>query len=443
MKTIASKNKKDSKETAQKKEAAIPTKIEVTKFLSGKINAPTIAEFEKLVSNERLRNNFTTIQGGLKENRLMNLNKEILPYDHTRVKLSNNKNRGGYVNASWVSQAEDEGEYDAIMNLPYLPFSQIGIIVSNVPTEATFNSHYQMIYDNDVNISICISNIMINRDVPNLGLREESFANSLVIQTLIKTTPIGRKLLREEWDLSMERCRTNRLVHFELKDFSLQSKDAIEQMLTTIVHIRKEMGIHRQKLIISIQDEESGVSEAAIFVALLTLLEQVDEALLSQSKSDEDDQTIDIFKTVNELRSKRMQMVKTFNEYQFIYQAVDYYVKNKTRYDGLLTSILVSNYNDSDQDDVSCNETSKTIFRDEEDDIYLTNPQDVRKILNQEEDDIYLTNPDDVRNMINVERNSIEPYTTNLPGSEDNFHSKNSTLSIEQDVGEYVLSKHK
>ena len=71
MKTIASKNKKDSKETAQKKEAAIPTKIEVTKFLSGKINAPTIDEFEKLVSNERLRNNFTTIQGGLKENRLM------------------------------------------------------------------------------------------------------------------------------------------------------------------------------------------------------------------------------------------------------------------------------------------------------------------------------------------------------------------------------------
>ena len=113
-----------------------------------------------------------------------------------------------------------------------------------------------------------------------------------------------------------------------------------------------------KKQLISLQDEESGVSEAAVFVALLTLLEQVDEVLLSKSKCDEDDQTIDIFKTVNELRSKRMQMVKTLNEYQFIYQAVEHYAKHKMHYDRLLTSTLAVNYNTSDKTEFSSNETS-------------------------------------------------------------------------------------
>ena len=109
-------------------------KIGLTKLLSGMVVAPTWDEFEKLVSIERRRSDFKIIQEGLIENKLIHLEKEVLPYDHTRVQLSHNTKFGGYINASWVSLPEDKKDYDAIINLPYLPFSQMGIIASNVPT---------------------------------------------------------------------------------------------------------------------------------------------------------------------------------------------------------------------------------------------------------------------------------------------------------------------
>ena len=108
------------------------------------------------------------------------------------------------------------------------------------------------------------------------------------------------------------------------------------------------MNINRQNMIILVQDENEGVSEAAIFAALLVLLESIDEALVNISRIDENDAYIDIFQTVNKLRSNRMQMVQNFDEYQFLYKSTLYYAQNKIRYDNVLMSKLINRNHTND-----------------------------------------------------------------------------------------------
>lgn len=374
--TLQIKNIENNKCTAEnivEIQSQTTRKIEIDKLVLGDVYNPTMMEFEKLNSQERLRNNFTSILGGLKENETRNLKKSIVPYDHTRVKLKSDKKTKGYINASWVYLPEDEGDYDSIITLPYLPLSKIGIIVSNTHYQPYSNAHYQMIYENDVNISVRISCIKMIRKGTKLNNPESENGEDLVNRILISRESIDRYICREVWDLSVDRCQTNRLVHFVVTDFSIKSKQATEQLLNTITYLRKEMNKAQSKMVMSVQDEKNGVSEAAVFVTLINLLEQIDEALIKRSKTG--DRSIDIYKTVNDLRSKRMQMVHKFEEYDFIFKAVVYYAKHKERYDHMLASKVTTNLSYEQNHQISRHSIC------EEDDIYLTSQVNVQHIL--------------------------------------------------------------
>ena len=372
-----SKNKNETNETSLKTETKAQTKIPIAMFLSGEVKPPSMSEFDRLDAQERLRNNFTTIQGGLNENKTLNLDNNILPYDHTRVKLREKKKKGGYVNASWIFEPEDEGDYDSIKNLPYLSLAQIGIIVSNAPTKATSNAHYRMNYENNVNVSLRISNSKVGESHSNLINPEKSSDESMVVCNWIKSDSIDNNLIRTEWDLSAARCRTNRLIHYELREFSIETNEAFEKILTAITYLRKEMNNEQQKMILSIQDDENGVAEAAVFVALLALLEQIDESFAGVVEDDDDGHCIDIFKTVNDLRTKRMQMVHSFEEYNFIYKAISFYTQHKRRFDTMLnqrSTPIPPAVREK-------REGHHNISFGEDEDIYLSNPANVQKAL--------------------------------------------------------------
>ena len=97
-----------------------------------------------------------------------------------------------------------------------------------------------------------------------------------------------------------------------------------------------------------------------------------------------------------------------------LYKAVMFYAQNKSRYDELLAS--------NNADMIQSNETNIEKPSDEEDDIYFTRPEDVRRVLR-------LTN-----------RGLTRP---NRSGSitEENSVRRASTVSVEDMEGEYVLSK--
>ena len=174
-------------------------------------------------------------------------------------------------------------------------------------------------------------------------------------------------------------CRLLQLLRKRKSFFvlSTQSKNAVEQILTAITYLRKELGNDQQKIILSVQDDKNGVAEAAVFVGLLTLLEEIDEAFTDLEKYGEEVYYIDIFKTVNELRTKRMQMVHSFEEYKFIYKAISFYTQNKRRFDTMLTQ----RSSPITPAVLEKREGHQNFSFGEDEDIYLSNPVNVQKAL--------------------------------------------------------------
>ena len=355
------------------------TRIEISRLQNGDADSPTLDEFERLKDQEFHRNHFTTIHGDFKETKSSKTKDRVMPYTHSRVKIRNDRKNDSPINASWILQPQDEGHYDSISTLPYLSSSKIGLIVKNTPDELNFESSVQMIYENDVSVALNFPRSLPPPKINNSFWSRPKTAESKLTREFVSRGIVEPNLIREEWDLSMETKalrQTKRLIQFEVKEFSIQSNDAIERILRAVTYVRKEMTIDRQQLILLIQDENNGVSDAAIFVALLILLEEIDEAyLVLRNDKNQDRPFINMFERVNDLRSKRMQMVQTFDEYQFLFRSLVFYAQKKICYDRLLKSkdIVIDDGNN----------TNLEMSIEEEDDIYLTCPEDLRKALKQ------------------------------------------------------------
>ena len=228
-----------------------------------------------------------------------------------------------------------EGAYDTLIIHPYLPFSQIGLIISQTPISITMDHHLLMIYENNVDICISISS------KARLSLNGEG--TSSVSQKLIAKHVIENYLTKETWDFNTKRGRVKRLVYYHLLWSASKhpSNDDLEKMSKAITFVRREMDTSKDTINMLVHDDNGGVSQAAIFVALLSVFEEIDEASLTPGSANtirvkQEDQTLDIFGVVDNLRSKRMKMISCSDEYKFLYKAAIYYAQNKARFDDLL-----------------------------------------------------------------------------------------------------------
>ena len=86
-----------------------------------------------------------------------------------------------------------------------------------------------------------------------------------------------------------------------------------------------------------LQDEFSGSSGAAVFVALLELLKKIDDCYIDYKTQNEVVKgEISIFELVHGLRNKRAKMIQSYEEYQLLYRALIHYSQNKQEYDEIL-----------------------------------------------------------------------------------------------------------
>ena len=363
--------------------------IPISSFLSGDV-ITSRSEFEMLNEQECLRTNLTSSQGGLNKNKPLNANQDILPFDHNRVKLRHAANRGDYVNASWISQVSKEKEYDCLMMHSFLPLDKIGMIVCDSPNESSVGRYDQMIYQNDVDLILHIPSNDNYRKSTNMKLQRQTPDElSNVSRKLLKTVFVENYLVKEDWDVSTERGKTNKFVYFELSGFYVNNKQAIDQVLRTITTIRNELKCSREHAMMVIHDDHSGVSEAAIFAVLFDLLEQLDDALLHTNRQCDKNQNLDVFNAVNDLRKKRMKMVQSFEEYRFVHDVLMYYAKHKASYDELLRSLRSTGIKKEGYLDYETYFPSAP--REELPDSYLIDELRQTK-LNETDDDVYFIN---------------------------------------------------
>ena len=82
----------------------------------------------------------------------MNIKKDILPYDQTRVKLKTTINGVDYINASWIQRAKESHVYDEVYE--FLPASKINFLLTQDPTKDTEQHFYQMMYEQQVDLIV-------------------------------------------------------------------------------------------------------------------------------------------------------------------------------------------------------------------------------------------------------------------------------------------------
>ena len=311
---------------------AISTKIPISKIISGKDDTSISKEFEKIDEDERLRPPPSTLKATMQKNQRFNVDQNVIPYDFNRVKISDTLNEGDYVNATWLHTLKEEGHYDELICNQYLPHSMIGVIVCQAPTDATIAQHLRMLYEHDIELVVQISGKSTK------SAYEYDCSTSKVTKRIIEVNRVEEFLTQEEWDLTTERGKTSRLVHFRFESQQtngMLNLDEIDNILKVIAYVRRSIGIKRDSINIAAHDEHGGGSAAAVFIALLRGLEDMDDktsapdaGVVGPLKASKETNTLDVFNIVAELRKKRMKMIGNHDDYVLIFKSLQRYAEN-------------------------------------------------------------------------------------------------------------------
>lgn len=138
--------------------------------------------------------------------------------------------------------------------------------------------------------------------------------------------------------MTTERGKRSRLVNFKFESPQTDEHltiDDMDNILKAISFVRREIGINRDSINIVVHDKQSGVSGAAVFVALLLALEDMDDKTSQPDavtdgplKTSKEINTLEVFNIIDALHKKRMKMVRNQDDYALIFKALQHYAQN-------------------------------------------------------------------------------------------------------------------
>ena len=312
----------------------------------------------------------------MKKNQRKNRDKQIVAYDDHRVKVNVSPAETDYINATWMKRPSTERDYDCAILNQYLPISMMSFIVTQNPTKETVHSYLHMLSHNRIDFVLAFSDEFQSKD-ENLGS---------VSKKVVNKKKINDYMAIEVWEVTTIKQgfyggRDSHCLRFLcLNGLGLGmniSDEKIKKLLTAITLIRKEIGTNRDSVNIVLQDDYSGSSGAAVFLALLEMLESIDDAITKPNiEPNRIKGEINVFNVVSELRKKRAKMIMNYEQYQLLFKALVFYSKHKNEFDAILKdkrrTRTSSEPNHEDEDTVSYGSviedpSTSNIHEDEED----------------------------------------------------------------------------
>ena len=310
-----------------------------------------VVETEVLKTKESIENEFTQIRSWasnflqnqsfytatLEENKAKNRYKDVLPYEDTRVKLEvKNQQESDYINGNYIRLSSNEhhkAEY----------------ISCQAPVPATFYDFWRMVVEQKISIIVMLTNLIegekqkAHQYWPNHGEKKRfknliissvssNFFNSLAIRyfRIYVISPSNGKVIMKrdiyhlqftEWDdmsvpaSSFGIRQLTQLTNFCYHDILSKSKanhstnssgnssDAAE-LNPIVVHC------------------SAGIGRAGTFIAIHQAINQLFIGLSNDLSPKDIVNSINIPTIVQILRSQRMGMVQTYDQYYFIYQTL-------------------------------------------------------------------------------------------------------------------------
>ena len=324
-----------------------PTDVSIDALVENKFMLPALQEFRELDENDRkrsgLKSNLTMAQGQRYndgKNGKFNINREVLPYDQTRVKLKTPINGIDYINASWIQRITESNPYEDVYK--FLPAAKINFLLTQDPTPDTQEHFYQMMYEQHVDIIVHVGS-----DKSLQQWNKEAYGK--VSKELIECIQLNEYMTREKFDIYVKHNKSTinhpiTAYHFTAWPTTDQFSDIeSKKFLTMISIIRRDIGKPTKQFTIASHDSFGGVEGASSFLLLFQMVQELETKLkvrkleLGNISRQREIEYMNVFEKVDDARKHRAHMISTFSNYKFLFSTLAYYAKNKSMFDTILT----------------------------------------------------------------------------------------------------------
>ncbi|XP_018912319.1 tyrosine-protein phosphatase non-receptor type 11 isoform X2 [Bemisia tabaci] len=263
-------------------------------------------EFESLQHQES-KHLFTRKEGQKPENRNKNRYKNILPFDHTRVKLKHvDQNVPGseYINANYIK--DEEGGRSYIATQGCLP--------------STMADFWQMVWQENTAVIVMTTKEMERgkskcaRYWPDEGRSKEY--GKIAVKHISQSSTIDYTL--REFLVSFEQ-EDRKVYHYHFQawpDHGVPSDPGCVLNFLHDVNARQDSLMGAGPIIVHCS---AGIGRTGTFIVIDMILDQIKRQGL--------DSEIDIQRTIQMVRSQRSGMVQTEAQYKFVYLAVQQYIQ--------------------------------------------------------------------------------------------------------------------
>lgn len=280
------------------------------------------------------------------ENRPFNRYNNIYPYDYNRIVLEKPVAGSDYINGSYITGEKSTLRFNpkSLVSLGDLSdisqFSNINFMVTQGPMEKTKEQHWQVVYENEVDVIV-----MLTKAVE--GMKEKcieywpsegpptcsgQYDISSKEENILRPGVMRRDILVMDCESMALYCEQE-VAHLQYLDWpDLGVPKELDHLIKAVQDVREivleKMSSKRKEDKINILVHcSAGVGRTGTFLALYKLMEDVDEILKNSDSTSST--SINIYNTVFALRSKRVEMVQTWEQYKYLYGSVCIYARQK------------------------------------------------------------------------------------------------------------------
>jgi len=238
------------------------------------------------------------------DNKPKNRYDNIAAYDHSRVilKYDCKQKKSDYINAS-ICQGYN-----------YLNDNTTRYISTQGPIPNTFNDYWHMIWQERINIILMVTNLKENDRVkchqywPSCGQTRYGGV-AVTLDKIDKTADyVTRTFIIEK--VSTKEQRTIRQFHFVS-----WPDHGVPDYPTALLSLRRRVRFYHDASSPLLVHCSAGVGRSGCFILIDAMLEQIDNT-----------GTVDVFNYLKYLRSRRINMVQTFEQYIFAHTAILEYI---------------------------------------------------------------------------------------------------------------------
>ena len=329
-------------------------------FLGNVALEPTKYEFKKLKELDQRKHVINTKADVARrqENLLLNRFINIYPYDYNRIKLQFSPSGTDYINGSYITgplSSKTIAENSNLRNSveeelchDWSKYNNINFIATQGPLLETLDHHWQTIYENDVDIIVLLTSLIeggkekCQQYWPSNSGDTEGYGCydvMLMSEEKPRSEILKRKLYlldTRDNDIKRKTGKSKEITHLHYvgwPDYGVpEQNDHIVNLVKDVRSIIKE-DYDRNKRCNVLVHCSAGVGRTGTFIALYQMMEKIETMIENRSVMAQDNdavaenQTLNIFTTVLQLRSKRVEMVQSWVQYKYLYASVSEYAR--------------------------------------------------------------------------------------------------------------------